>query len=133
MGYKSWFNSQAKKHKQIVQKLVAIGMKDDEIIEYFDYENMKKNEIDYCPLYAKDKKCHDSEELNCYLCACPNFRFDDSNENKKSYCSIDSPSGKRAGVHQDCSECTLPHIKKFIKSKFSLDWLEIMKDCDENI
>ena len=45
----------------------------DEVIEYFKFENMVKNEPDFCPLYKDNKKCHDMEDLNCYLCACPNL------------------------------------------------------------
>ena len=75
MSYKSWFETHAKKHKKIVDKLAHLS--DDEVIAYFDFDNMVKNEPDFCPLYKDNKKCHDTKELNCYLCACPNFRFDD--------------------------------------------------------
>lgn len=54
------------------------GNTKQEIIEYFRFENMVKNEPDFCPLYKDNKKCHDMEDLNCYLCACPHFRFDDN-------------------------------------------------------
>jgi len=132
MSYKSWFLTHSKKHKAIVEKLSHLS--DDEIVEYFRYENMVKNEVDFCPLYKENKKCHDMEDLNCYLCACPNFRFDDGAEVKKSHCSIDSKDGKelktKAGIiHQDCSNCLVPHKEEFIKKRFSKSWLEVMREC----
>lgn len=135
MTYESWYNAHAKKHKKIVDKLVAKGLSKDEIIDYFDFDNMVKNENDFCPLYKENKKCHDMD-LNCYLCACPNFRFNDDGLAKYndslilSKCSINNGStiGHNGVIHQDCSSCTVPHHKKFTEKNFSLDWLEIMKD-----
>jgi len=99
MSYKKWFFNHASKHKKIVDSLKHLS--DDEVIEYFDYDNMKKNHPDFCPLYAKDKKCHDMKHLNCYLCACPYFRFDDDGLYKEddkvrySICSIDAKGRER--------------------------------------
>jgi Zn-finger protein len=126
LSYKKWFDDHAKKHKEIIDKLANFS--DDEIIEYFDYENLKEKEPDFCPLFEKNKKCHNIEKLNCYLCGCPNLRFDSDG----SICSIDSPNGKKINTHQDCSGCTIPHNKDFIKKNFSRDWKTIMKDCDIN-
>lgn len=124
MSYRSWYEEHAKKHKEIVESLSHLN--DDELIDYFDYENMKIKEKDFCPLYAQNKKCHHMEELNCYLCACPNFRVGES----KSFCAIDSKDGGSIGskgfIHQDCSKCTVPHKKDYIKKNFSRDWREIM-------
>ncbi len=77
MSYTKWFDAHAKKHKEIVDKLVKSGYSNEDIVEYFDFDNMVKEEPNFCPLYKKNKKCHDMEKLNCYMCACPNFRFDD--------------------------------------------------------
>ncbi len=139
MSYTNWFENHAQKHKKIVDKLIASEYSKDEIIDYFDFENMVKNEKDFCPLYADGKKCHDMEELNCYLCACPNFRFNDNGVKKVdakiqySFCAIDSKDG-RAGIygdkiHQDCSKCKVPHKKEYIKKYFDYDWKEVMKEC----
>ena len=137
MGYNDWFDNHAIKHKKIVDKLVQKSFTKEQIIEYFDFENMKKEEVKFCPLYAKDKKCHDMESLNCYLCACPNFRFSEDglgNYNEfKILSKCDIHNGKEfAGkgvIHQDCSQCSVPHHKAYVKKHFNLDWLEIMKDC----
>ena len=130
----------AKKHKKIVDRLVTNGLNKQMIIEYFDFENMKEKERNFCPLYAQNKKCHDMQKLNCYLCACPNFRFSDAGikrVDKKmqySYCNIKSKDG-RLGVygdkiHQDCSHCTIPHTQEYISQHFDLNWTKIMKKTE---
>jgi len=139
MTYSEWVEEHSKKHQKILEKLK--DKSDEEIIEYFDYENMRKNEEDFCLLYKDNKKCHDMDDLNCYLCACPHFRFKDEmgfeqKEGKTvfSYCSINAKKGKQFvsedAIHHDCSDCFIPHKKGYIKKKFSRDWKSIMKDSD---
>lgn len=139
MSYKSWFDEHAAKHKTIVDKLFRKNYTKEQIVEYFEFENMVKNETDFCPLYKENKKCHDINSLNCYLCACPNFRFNDAgvekmdNKTKYSFCSIDSKDGK-AGIygdkiHQDCSRCTIPHHKDYVLKHFDFDWGKVMQKC----
>lgn len=139
MSYTSWFNEHAQKHNIIVQKLLKNGLEKEQIIDYFDFENMVQKEPDFCPLYAENKKCHDMKKLNCYLCACPNFRFKDEGfekleeKTKYSFCDIDSKDG-RVGVygdsiHQDCSKCSVPHHKAYVSKNFDLDWKKIMNKC----
>ena len=137
MGYSEWFEKHATKHKKIVDKLVDKGFTQEQIIDYFDFDNMVENENDFCPLYKEPKKCHDMEKLNCYLCACPNFRFNEEglgsyNEFKiLSECSIDNGE-KFAGkgvIHQDCSSCSVPHHKAYIEKNFDLNWKKIMSEC----
>jgi hypothetical protein len=140
MGYSEWMQKHAKKHKQIIEKLLREGYTQEAIIEYFDFENMKEKEIEFCPLYAKNKKCHDIESLNCYLCACPNFRFSDKGIKKIeektqfSYCAIESKDGRQGvygeKIHQDCSKCQVPHTKEYVTKHFDLDWQKIMQDCE---
>ena len=113
-------------------------LSDDEVITYFRFDNMLQNEPEFCPLYKENKKCHDMEDLNCYLCACPHFRFDDSGLKKidertlYSTCSIDSKDGAQFisddSIHQDCSACLIPHREVYIKKVFSRDWFKIMKE-----
>jgi len=98
---------------------------------------MQEKHPDFCPLYEQNKKCHDLEELNCYFCACMHFRFSDSGlkeEGSKtlySSCSIDAKEGKRFesdnAIHQDCSDCMIPHKRSVIKKYFSRNWREVMK------
>jgi len=137
MSYSSWFDAHAIKHKKIVDKLLACGNTKEQIIDYFDFDNMVKQEIDFCPLYKKNKKCHDMESLNCYLCACPNFRFNEDglgtyNEFKiLSKCDINNGEefASKGVIHQDCSNCSVPHHKAFVEKNFDNDWKIIMKNC----
>lgn len=118
-----------------MQKLTPLS--DEEVIQYFRFENMVEKEPDFCPLYKENKKCHNMEMLNCYLCACPNFRFDDNGFRKEgdktvySICDIDSKDGAifqtEEAIHQNCSGCAVPHHEAYIKKHFSRDWFEIMK------
>jgi hypothetical protein len=139
MAYGEWFKKHANKHEHIVKKLLAQNYTKEQIVEYFDFENMKKHERDFCPLYAKDKKCHDINQLNCYLCACPNFRFNDEglkqvdNATQFSFCAIDSKDGRQGvygtKIHQDCSQCSVPHHKEYVMKHFNLDWKIAMDRC----
>jgi len=134
MDYRTWFESHGQKHKNIMKKLEALS--DEEVIAYFRFENMVVNEPDFCLLYKEGKKCHEMEELNCYLCACPNFRFDDNGLSKEgekvtySRCSINSEDGAQFvsenAIHQDCSGCTVPHHEAYIRKHFKRDWFEVM-------
>lgn len=135
MSYIKWYQEHGKKHKDIIEKLAHLS--DEELIVYFRFDNMVKNEPDFCPLYKDNKKCHDLKELNCYLCACPNFRFDDEGWEMKgtkyfSSCSIDSKDGSvfvaEKGNHQNCSKCSVPHLESYIKKNFSRDWFQVMEN-----
>ncbi len=154
MTYAEWFEFHAKRHGEIVAKLLNRGYDKAAIIDYFDFDNMVTAEPDFCPLYAEKKKCHDMERLNCYLCACAYFRFNDdgidvlerTEENEKreaesggltvySFCAIDAVDGKQAvfgdAVHQDCSQCLLPHRRGFIEKHFDTNWKTIMASCPD--
>lgn len=130
MTYTQWFESHASKHTVIMKKLTYLT--DTEVIEYFRFENMVVNEPDFCLLYAENKKCHEIESLNCYWCACPYFRFNDSGfsiaEGKTLYstCSIESKEGAQfvsdKSTHQDCTHCLIPHGEKVIKKDFNRNW-----------
>jgi len=137
MSYITWFEGHAKKHQKIIKKLLLANYSKEEIIDYFDYKNMLIHESDFCPLYEKQKKCHDMKSLNCYLCACPNFRFKDEGfgEYNKlpilSICDINNGekfAGKKA-IHQNCSSCSVPHHKSYIEKNFDLNWKNIMSRC----
>jgi len=139
MSYISWFEAHAAKHKNIVQKLQKQALTKEQIIDYFDFANMVKNEPDFCPLYAVNKKCHEMESLNCYLCACPNFRFKDEGvakiegKTQYSFCNIASKDGAQGvygqAIHQDCSKCGVPHHRSYVQKHFDLDWEKVMQKC----
>ena len=137
MHYSEWFEAHARKHAAIMKELVHLS--DAEVIDYFDFEHMKEKHPDFCPLYRENRKCHDMEKLNCYLCGCMHFRFNDRGirevEGKTvySFCSIDSKNSgtfeDAHGIHNDCSLCKVPHKRHVIEKYFSRDWKEIMKNC----
>jgi hypothetical protein len=142
MGYSEWFKQHGGMHKAIIDKCIEKGMSQEEIVDYFDFDNMVENENDFCPLYKENKKCHDLESLNCFLCACPYFRFKDAGFEKRedktlfSYCSIDSKKGRTGeygdALHQDCSNCVVPHKRKFVSKNYDEDWFVPMKNCNES-
>jgi len=135
MTYQEWFETHASKHAVIIEKLSHLS--NTEVIEYFRFENMVINEPNFCLLYAENKKCHETEHLNCYWCACPYFRFKDSGfstENGQtlySTCSIDCKDGKRfisdTSIHQDCTHCLIPHQEKILKKDFNRNWRTTME------
>ena len=137
MTYSQWFDAHAQKHRKIVDRLIAQGLDEDAIIDYFDFDNMVEKEPGFCELYKTKTKCHEMDHLNCYLCACPNFRFDDTGIRKqgnyliKSECSIHNGDtfGHDNIIHQDCSSCTVPHHRSYVKKHFDTDWRKIMADC----
>ncbi len=123
MTYKEWADSEAFRRGQIVLKLKTQGKSIIDIVDYFDYENMRVMEPTYCGLYIDCIKCHNIEELNCFFCGCPYFKFDDSGIETKgeqvtySTCTIDAIKGSEFitgnTIHQDCTNCDIPHRKEF--------------------
>jgi Zn-finger protein len=92
------------------------------IIEHTSFEKRSKRDKSECPYYELEKPCHDIEDLNCLLCACPNYESD----TLKGGCRINSSYGKITehenlpeGQVWDCSNCSIGHDKDFVKS-----WLE---------
>jgi len=136
--YSEWYEAHAEKHARIVEELQDLS--DDALIDYFDFDNMRIRHPDFCPLYPKNEKCHEIEDLNCYLCACMHFRFNDDGidivdgRRRYSYCGIDSKKSRifvgSEGIHNDCSHCRVPHKKHVIKKYFSREWREMMKMCE---
>lgn len=133
----------AKKHAKIVEKLLLLNYEKEKIVEYFEYENMKVFEKEFCELYAKNKKCHEIENLNCYFCGCPHFRFSDSGIYKEGDFTIYSRCDKRSidakeaifgkNIHQDCSSCKIPHTKEYIEAMFDISWDRAMSRCELSI
>jgi Zn-finger protein len=137
MTYQEWFNTHARKHANIMTKLTHLS--DDEVIRYFRFENMVQEENDFCLLYATNTRCHETLDLNCYLCACPHFRFNDTGLGIKegktlfSLCAIDAPHGGQfctdTAIHHDCTGCLIPHREGYIRKVFDREWLVMMKNC----
>ncbi len=136
MSYSSWFQQHGEKHQEIMNRLKHLS--DEEVILYFRFDNMVEKEPDFCPLYAKNKKCHKQEDLNCYLCACPNFRFDEEGFELQgertlySKCNILSKDGSQyisdLAIHQNCVGCFVPHEEAYIQKYFDRSWFKIMEN-----
>ena len=136
MRYEEWFEEHARKHKEIVDLLE--GKSKSEIIDYFEYENMRRLHQDFCPLYAKGIKCHEVDSLNCYQCGCVFFRYcDDGIEEEDglicfSSCAINAKKGRRlivgGAIHQDCSMCDIHHRRSVIEKYFEKDWKRMMEN-----
>jgi len=133
MTYTQWFTNHSYKHKTILN---TINLKSkNEIIDYFTYENMRDNHNDFCLLYESNTKCHDMQDLNCYMCGCPYFRFDDKGVETihdkivYSICikGLGSTFESEVSIHHDCSSCEVPHHKKFINDNFDIDWEKMME------
>jgi Zn-finger protein len=139
MTYSHWSQTHAAKHRAILSKLTHLS--NEEVIEYFRFENMVEKENDFCLLYALNKKCHEIDNLNCYWCACPYFRFNDAglstHEDKTLYslCSIDSKDGGQFvsdnAIHQDCTACLIPHKEKNIRDNFNRSWSITMEKTSQ--
>ncbi|MFC1682410.1 cysteine-rich small domain-containing protein [Nanoarchaeota archaeon] len=92
----------------------------DKIIEVFDFENRKENKEE-CVCYKQEKKCHEIENLNCFLCYCPEY-------DSEVGCKINSLKGKwlvsEGGKVWDCSGCDYPHreevVRKYLRKLFGL-------------
>ena len=127
MTYEKWIENHKIKHQKIIEKLSHLS--NEEIIKYFDFDNMVEKEKAFCPLYETNQKCHEMEQLNCYFCACPLFRLG----NTKSFCKINSRFGGQiiapdGFIHQNCTKCKIPHKISYISANFDRDWANAMKD-----
>lgn len=134
--YGEWFKEHSVLHNSILTKLQDKGLACEEIVKYFLYDNMKEAEPDFCPLYKLNKKCHNLDNLNCYLCACPLFRFNDSQ--LKSWCSVNHKNSEQLTIGDmdicDCSDCSVPHSIHVIKNHINdngSEWHNIMNKCNK--
>ncbi|MFH1608249.1 MAG: cysteine-rich small domain-containing protein [archaeon] len=96
----------------------------NKIIREFDFENQKEKNPEDCVCF-KEGKCHDVEELNCFLCYCPEY----DNGIEEGGCKINSSKGKwfiKDGIKiWDCSDCDYPHrnefVEKYLRRFFNFD------------
>ena len=128
MTYAEWIEDHNNKVSEILSRIDFKS--NEELIDYFEYDNMKDKEKDFCPLYGMKKKCHDIDNLNCYYCACPYFAINPTprTTGKTTIGSICTINSKHKGtflenpdennvvkVHCDCTNCFIPHKASFAK------------------
>ena len=86
------------------------------ILEEFSYKKRKELNPDSCPCYSSSP-CHETENLNCFLCYCPWYE----NEKSEGGCKKNNPLEKGKWFERkddkiwDCSDCDYPHQEKVIK------------------
>ena len=133
MTYKEWANTEDIRRGELVARLKGLGKTTKEISDYFDFDNMKIMEPNYCELYKTNTKCHNMEKLNCFFCGCPYFVYNDEGLEVidgviiYSKCSIDDILGNQIetidGLHHDCSKCCIPHHQAFV-NRMSRKYIE---------
>ena len=123
---------ETKFREEIIQDLKEEGIEFkkeniEEIIKATSFKERSRKYQDKCPYYSMGHSCHPKiPELNCFLCACPNYN---SNE-EIGGCKIKSPMGKfhfhknlPRGKVWDCSYCSINHsaeeVRKYLTNLFS--------------
>jgi len=91
----------------------------NQIIKEYNYETRSTNHPAECMCYKQKIPCHDMDNLNCFLCYCPNYDTD----NQEGGCLIDNPNGKWTYSKKlpskkiwDCSNCEYPHLENNVKT-----------------
>lgn len=129
MTFKEWEIDHNSKVDTILKKLGNISH--EEVTNYFNYDNMIKAEPNFCELYKTNSKCHDMDDLNCFLCGCPFFKYSDETpiliEDGVEVMSICVINSKNAGAYVqdgkqqcDCSGCIIPHKQRFVKKHLEM-------------
>ena len=98
------------------------------------FKNRSKRDPSQCPYYQKEppQPCHDIEDLNCFLCACPNY-----NSNiLKGGCNINSKKGGYNNLPEgkvwDCSNCKINHTPKEVE-EYLLKNLERLVEISDKL
>ncbi|MGM0533404.1 MAG: hypothetical protein ACQERK_02795 [Campylobacterota bacterium] len=134
LSYQSWCDKHGKKHAKLIGDLQQRGLGQEQIITYFEYENIALSQPGFCPLFAQNKKCHNLKYLNCFFCGCPYFIFAKEEGAKiQSRCAINARFGVQKSynnqLHLDCSDCNIPHTYQFVRKNFTYNWFSVMKMC----
>ena len=91
--------------------------------------------FDNCPYLMMNQPCHpEIQDLNCFLCPCPNYESD----RLEGGCKVDSKRGKftfheslPAGKVWDCSDCNVSHSSKEVKEYLRANFEEIKLEYDK--
>ena len=95
------------------------------LINEFDFVERKEKFPNECPCYFENKPCHEipKENLNCFLCYCPEYKIDV----EIGGCGLGNPKGKGKWFYHealpqgkiwDCCDCSYPHDKKIAEEYF---------------
>ena len=89
------------------------------LIDEFKFTNRNGKERE-CPCYKTKTPCHDTEDLNCFLCYCPWY----ATEKDGGECKIDNPlkkgrfipySSSPTGEIWDCTNCDYPNQEEVVR------------------
>lgn len=123
--------------EKILLKIIRLDIA--EITKKFSFKNMQTEYPEFCPMFTKDKPCHEMppEELNCYNCYCPDYKLEitfdeEKNLYKLGICSIKSKFGfykltktrnenPKNYLILNCINCKIPHSKIFTKKILEKD------------
>lgn len=108
--------------KELEQASIELTIQNiPKIINETSFETRSEKYPKKCPYYQKNplKSCHpEVEDLNCFLCACPNY----TSKSEQGGCRINSKQGKWTyhpnlpkGRVWDCSDCNKYHSPKAIE------------------
>jgi Zn-finger protein len=90
------------------------------IVEAMSFNKRSRRNSEKCPYYKEEPlhSCHNMNNLNCLLCACPNY----NSKELEGGCVINSKKGKwtyhenlPAGRVWDCSDCKINHSKEEVE------------------
>ena len=102
------------------------------IIEEMSFRVRSKKHPEECPYYPKGTSCHfEVENLNCFLCACPNYESD----KLAGGCKINSQKGRvhfhpnlPEGRIWDCSDCNINHTPDEIR-RYLTKYISELSNC----
>jgi len=106
----------------------------EKIIQQTNYSTRSQNHPTACPVYLPNSKpCHeDIKQLNCFLCACPNYT-----SQLPCACKIDSTNGTYyqnpnipGGEVWDCNRCITPHTQEFLRTYLENNMEQLKKLSD---
>jgi len=108
--------------KELKSENIAISYENiPKIIEAMSFDRRSKRNPEKCPYYQKNppSPCHKIDDLNCFLCACPNY----NSKELEGGCLINSKKGEwfyykslPAGRVWDCSNCNVNHSKREVEN-----------------
>lgn len=132
-------------HRRNKILLTLISLPINNIVEYFNYNEMKEKHSEYCPLYLKNQICHEVnlKYLNCFGCMCPYYKLEISIDPetelyKLGQCLIKSNFGfykqtttkdnnKAPYLILNCLNCSIPHQHTFVRKYIELEKFKFLK------
>ena len=126
--------------KKILRELKQAGILLTEInipiiISETSFQTRSQKHPNQCPYYSQGEPCHSIENLNCFLCVCPEYHSDKD----EGGCRINHRSGKwhspypysQSNQVWDCSDCPFPHFPTYVEQYLRKNIEELRKIKEE--